>query len=774
MHDIFSYAEEVIVYLGEVPHHASMALNEAISTSTTTFRSDDSDSEKLEAFFSRCKGKTASTVSRGKPKIDYAFEIFCFLRLLAGKPDLDHLPAFDPSSRTFIDTRYQQNLFEGLRQLMRCRWWNRIWVIQEVVVPKTVTMVYGSSIAPWGMFVDAARWHSHNRSSTAPLSFPHEYSAVLAYFSRIILDIERMRDIWKNSEQTALLPLLRRFSGRKASDDRDKVYALLSLARNQTTIVPNYSVSVPTVFQTTVLDIIQSTKSLAVLAGDLGRKDRQDLPSWVPDWSAAYDDLDRRRADNTEHYNATNGSRLYVQEEGAKQWSGIRQYLWADGRLSVFGRDHVSRFNEVLGTQTWIDWLPDNVNRPSEETCLAAISNFYVATGSAACLENHGRGVIGLPGLHVDRVVEIGETAFSEEDLLPVVRSWIFLLREHFRNKNYDRSSRGLGDAFRRTLCADTVSIGPESKGFTTRRMGIDDHGMIATWCLEGSESQTRLLRNSFLDELFHDLGDLSSYVSSAPIPQSIDAAIRSATIRRTFYITEKGYIGLGPAKMRIGDHLYIILGGQTPFILRKAGSCEILRISGRPRLGYVQRNCFEVIGDSYTHGLMDGEAMPEFKKVASDTVSKGDAVLQGLVSTWQAHYDIWETCSIDLSAWKQETNKDLLFTKVRDHARRYWDYDLSRLEEDLERMTELNGKWRTTQEETEAKSSTQDLSQWVYQFNVMGGLDRIASLIKAAKMKVKDIEKQIADAEHEMDQIEALVKTEDQGTDQKGHVYLV
>jgi hypothetical protein len=133
------------------------------------------------------------------------------------------------------------------------------------------------------MFVDAARWDSHNSSSLVPLSFPHEYSTVLAWFSRVILDIERNRELWREGKQSSLLPLLRRFSGRKASDDRDKVSALLSLARNQTSIVPNYSLDVPAVFQNTVLDIIRTTKSLGVLAGDLGRKDRQDLPSWVPD-----------------------------------------------------------------------------------------------------------------------------------------------------------------------------------------------------------------------------------------------------------------------------------------------------------------------------------------------------------------------------------------------------------------------------------------------------------------------------------------------------------
>ncbi|KAF8866325.1 HET-domain-containing protein, partial [Acephala macrosclerotiorum] len=304
MHDIFAFTKEVIVYLGEVPQHGLMRPNGPISESTTTFQCDETDGEILEIFRNRCTAKRPSKISKGTSKFDFAFDIFCLLRLLSKVSDSRQFPAFDLNSREFVDTKYQRNLFEGLRQLMLSRWWNRIWVIQEVVVPKKIVMVYGSASAPWEMFVDAALWESRNRSTSTSLSFPHEYSTVLAYFARIILDIDRMRELWRDGKQTTLLPLLRRFSGRKASDDRDKVYALLSLARDKTSIVPNYSLNVSTVFQATVLDIIQGTKSLAVLAGDLGRKDRQDLPSWVPDWSASYDDLDRRRADNMEHYNA--------------------------------------------------------------------------------------------------------------------------------------------------------------------------------------------------------------------------------------------------------------------------------------------------------------------------------------------------------------------------------------------------------------------------------------------------------------------------------------
>lgn len=102
MHDIYAFAEELIVYL-EVPHTAFSDSTESVFTSTTSFHGDDSDEEKLKIFRSRCIEKKAFTGPGSQAGMDHAFDIFCFLRLLAEEPDSTLLPAFDSSSRHFID-----------------------------------------------------------------------------------------------------------------------------------------------------------------------------------------------------------------------------------------------------------------------------------------------------------------------------------------------------------------------------------------------------------------------------------------------------------------------------------------------------------------------------------------------------------------------------------------------------------------------------------------------------------------------------------------------
>ena len=62
------------------------------------------------------------------------------------------------------------------------------------------------------------------------------------------------------------------------------------------------------------------------------------------------------------------------------------------------------------------------------------------------------------------------------------------------------------------------------------------------------------------------------------------------------FFVTKKGYFGMGPAELAGGDQVYVVAGGRVPLILR-------------PLSGF-HPNTFELVGDCYVHGVMDGEAV--------------------------------------------------------------------------------------------------------------------------------------------------------------------
>lgn len=70
-----------------------------------------------------------------------------------------------------------------------------------------------------------------------------------------------------------------------------------------------------------------------------------------------------------------------------------------------------------------------------------------------------------------------------------------------------------------------------------------------------------------------------------------------STTWNRTVYITKEGHIGLALSTARPGDELCILFGCTAPVVLRRHDD-----------------GSHTFIGDSFVHGIMDGEMMEEFE----------------------------------------------------------------------------------------------------------------------------------------------------------------
>ena len=60
----------------------------------------------------------------------------------------------------------------------------------------------------------------------------------------------------------------------------------------------------------------------------------------------------------------------------------------------------------------------------------------------------------------------------------------------------------------------------------------------------------------------------------------------------RRLCITQEGYIGMAPFASRVGDIVCIFSGGSVPFVLLE------------------QEENYMLVGESYVHGLMDGQVL--------------------------------------------------------------------------------------------------------------------------------------------------------------------
>jgi hypothetical protein len=68
---------------------------------------------------------------------------------------------------------------------------------------------------------------------------------------------------------------------------------------------------------------------------------------------------------------------------------------------------------------------------------------------------------------------------------------------------------------------------------------------------------------------------------------------ILRGTSRKRLFKTETGYMGLAHRSCQVGDRVYVLMGGDTPFVLRSLGG-----------------NFYGFGGESYVHGIMDGEML--------------------------------------------------------------------------------------------------------------------------------------------------------------------
>jgi Heterokaryon incompatibility protein (HET) len=78
--------------------------------------------------------------------------------------------------------------------------------------------------------------------------------------------------------------------------------------------------------------------------------------------------------------------------------------------------------------------------------------------------------------------------------------------------------------------------------------------------------------------------------------PVNFEFLFKRTCAGRRFCVTEKGFMGLVPRSAKPGDKVCILLGAETPFVLRS---------KARERNEMVQ---YELIGEAYVHGIMDGE----------------------------------------------------------------------------------------------------------------------------------------------------------------------
>lgn len=148
------------------------------------------------------------------------------------KKFLQHIREVSPSTYPRFKREVSDEVNKGGWALLKHPWWSRLWIIQEVVLAREVTIACGDEMVPWATI----RLFIRHLEASEPV-LPQKMALNLI----MLRDETRYADI-RDSERSLSWLLTGTAYNSECTDPRDRLYALLGLVRDHD-IVPDYSLS---------------------------------------------------------------------------------------------------------------------------------------------------------------------------------------------------------------------------------------------------------------------------------------------------------------------------------------------------------------------------------------------------------------------------------------------------------------------------------------------------------------------------------------------------
>lgn len=236
-------------------------------------------------------------------------------------------------------------------------------------------------------------------------------------------------------------------------------------------------------------------------------------------------------------------------------------------------------WSDPLDRKGWGSWL-------SERARLTESRGFYNASlDTMYSASENNTPLLFVSGVYVDQVALVGDCCTMGDDgtdWRDILIGWRIMTEDWFREKISPDSPRKTTweDLFWRTVMGDITFNPLDGSG---ERTSAEDRKSFDIWWskfLGPERANTWSEPESLMNSYYYGC-----------VTYSISAAI----LGRSYFLTKSGYMGLGNPE--VGDQVWILCGGDIPFILRTSpdGVYNYL------------------IGGCYVQGIMDGEAMEDY-----------------------------------------------------------------------------------------------------------------------------------------------------------------
>ncbi|KAF2856513.1 HET-domain-containing protein [Plenodomus tracheiphilus IPT5] len=486
-------------------------------------------------------------------------------------------------------------LIEPLLRLLTQPWWSRIWVVQEASLAGMARVVWGQQEMYWGVLW-AALGHIATWLQFQAIHLMGDEAQHKAFFL-----LERSQPCWVpivgawervnrddgvgDGTKVKLIDMLLQTSitsDSSATDPRDCIYGLLGMVEDadELGIKVDYEQSVEALYESVARALLR-TQGLKMLQCCQFSPRHQDgsLPSWVPDWSSSLRQL-------------LDGLRILL-PSGVYNASGLYEA-------------RVARELERLKLQIEELRLEENKTSsppPSHDSVLPNPTTAPTPTLSFPHPENPK--ILRIHAAHLDTILATGPAWEEANNVTDAhLRDMLWVSELEALTELQRPETVGLGQGVE-----ETHVYTPTQQKEALWRTPVADRGLprhTYIWLPRSTGTEAigyDVLMGTFPMHVLSDEGKAMHYQRS----RAYQKILRAFGRERRFFVTEKGYLGLGPDGVGVGDEVFVVVGVGTPFVLRRGGGgddgCEE----------------YKIVGEAYVHGIMDGEFMqtrPEIVEV--------------------------------------------------------------------------------------------------------------------------------------------------------------
>jgi hypothetical protein len=527
--------------------------------------------------------------------------------------DLDELLSAPlKTALRFIEDPFDVESLTAAKHLLSRDYWKRIWIIQEVVLARNRLIICGKDDVDYNHFHHVhAYWtditHLNKENSISPeLATRITNGGITGHTS-----ITAIRRLMLQKAQAAskkqpwkpdILFLISNFPASVCTDPRDKIFGFFGfLTEQEFPLEPDYNLTMEEATKALTTGIIRDTNRLnCVSLAGIGFSENEKLadrsyPSWAFDFSAF-------RQNNFLSLNR--GSFYATKSSSAQCFISQRGHLTAAAILCDEITEVINPVSENLLPTSGLDWVwnwfelaavCEVIGHPTRIPWRQAFFRTLIADSSP-------------PGCAMASFE--GEEEKGPLSLLNRAEGFLTLMRLIALWKVKGFLANGETEIFDSDLLLMDYCLLPIPKLLEEQHIDED----TAYWIRNSSTTSDPTLRERALDEFCGPsdssrrlIWSLEEYACS---PQTMNfhwilLGLRGLLSNRSFFMTSKGYMGLGPRYTQKGDKICVLLGCSVPIVIRKAATN------------------FLVVGDTYVYGMMQGEMM--------DLTEKGDLQVEDM-----------------------------------------------------------------------------------------------------------------------------------------------